>query len=411
MRSINKYLQRYAEAEVTSLSQFPTSFRFSNTLVIPAYQEDDAFFQRLLKSSLSQCPVLYILVINQPDSETDSTLQFNLSQTISSSGKLVWQHLNLSLVQPDKISASILLVDRFSTNQTIDNKQGVGLARKIGSDLATALIHSKQIDCPWICSSDADAHLPDNYFSVLASVVENTSAIIYDFNHTDVKNDLSDATQLYEQALRYYVAGLQWAGSSYGFHTIGSTLCFRYDYYVLVRGFPKRSAGEDFYLLNKLAKLAPVRTLNAATGNNATIKIDARVSHRVPFGTGPAVSKILTLNNPSQDYLYYDPQLFVELSRSLKALNKLWLYLDDTESWFQTLSEPARYGFEKLPFHKLIKHLQSHGVDKQGCDSQIFQWFDAFRTLKFIHYLQEKYHPPIPLQKAIFNAPFEVKPE
>ncbi len=70
------------------------------------------------------------------------------------------------------------------------------------------------------------------------------------------------ATQLYELSLRYYVAGMKFARSPYAFHTIGSSMAVSPVHYARVRGFPKREAGEDFYLLNKLAKLGSVLELD-----------------------------------------------------------------------------------------------------------------------------------------------------
>ena len=73
-------------------------------------------------------------------------------------------------------------------------------------------------------------------------------------------------SRLYEYSLRYYVAGLTYAQSPYAFHTIGSTMAVNAEHYASVRGFPRREAGEDFYLLNKLAKVGSVHTLEE---NNA----------------------------------------------------------------------------------------------------------------------------------------------
>ena len=48
------------------------------------------------------------------------------------------------------------------------------------------------------------------------------------------------------------------------------------------RSWRKRNAGEDFYLLEKLSKVAPLRKLSGAP-----ILLRSRESFRVPFGTGP----------------------------------------------------------------------------------------------------------------------------
>ncbi len=383
-----------------ALDSFPASKTYNNCVVIPAYNEPEDFLLRFIHSNLANNRALLILVINQPDCEKESSLQINLEQQCKKMGRPLWQNDNVSLIAIDNKQTEILLIERFRDSNTIPAEQGVGLARKIGADIATVLIDQGFIKSPWICSSDADAYLPDNYFSALTAIIDNTAAITYNFSHINNGDVLSNATLRYEQALQYYVSGLKWAGSDYAFHTIGSTIAFRYDHYSSVRGFPKRAAGEDFYLLNKLAKLAPVRKLE-----NATIQIESRLSDRVPFGTGPAVCKILQLPE-IENYLYYHPQLFIELKNCLTAMKLLWRERNAIEAWFSTLSVPAQAALQKLQIHKLTIHIQKQISDEQQCNRHIREWFDGFRTLKFIHYMQDANYPPIPLEQALEKAPF-----
>jgi len=327
-------------------------------------------------------------------------MQKNLYNQCKLSGTQLWKNRNLTLIQIRQTQSRILVVDNFNHSYSIKNHQGVGLARKIGADIACTLIDQGIITSPWICSTDADAYLPDNYFSVLENIPEKQAAATYNFSHIENQDALSKATQRYEQALRYYVCGLKWAGSAYAFHTIGSTLAFRYDYYALVRGFPKRAAGEDFYLLNKLAKLGSIWTIT-----DATILIEPRLSDRVPFGTGPAVSAILQLPEIN-NYHYYDPQLFVELKHCLNAMGRLWEEKKDFASWFDNLSKPVQFALVQLKFNKLTAHILKQVSDKQQCDRHVEQWFDGFRTLKFIHILRDDFYPSIPLSKARKEAPW-----
>ena len=74
-----------------------------------------------------------------------------------------------------------------------------------------------------------------------------------------VDNDETKAIICYEIFLRYYVLGLKFAKSDYAFHTIGSTMLCTPDAYVKVEGMNKRKAAEDFYFLEKLAKIYPDR--------------------------------------------------------------------------------------------------------------------------------------------------------
>ena len=263
-----KYLENYAEPEVKALhslfeSSFDSSFELSglkqnvfkkdtykHVIVIPAYKESDDFLNRFLVSTLAQKNVLMIVVINQPDTESDTLPQQLLHQAICQHGEFIWQEQYLNLVQLNNSNCHVLLVDRFTT--PIPQEQGVGLARKLGVDIAVALYDKGAICTPWFHSTDADTTLPDNYFDALEKVNNDAVAVCYNFHHHSDNLEVHQANQQYERALRYYVAGLRYAGSDYAFFTIGSILAFKVTQYCMVRGFPKRSAGEDFYLLNKI---------------------------------------------------------------------------------------------------------------------------------------------------------------
>ena len=400
MSNVQKYIQHYAELELSALAIFPSDHNYKNTVVIPAYNESDAFIKRFVDSKLSAQTVLVIVVINQPVSENDCRPQLKLMNDLEQIGQPIWSNKNLTLLGLNDCRSNILVIDRFSNLNAIPDKQGVGLARKTGTDIATYLIDKGVIESPWICTTDADTFLPNNYFSALTEVPPNTSAITFNFRHINHADSVSKATQRYEQTLRYYVSGLQWAGSSYAYHCIGSTLALRYDHYAMARGFPKRAAGEDFYLLNKMNKLAPVRILE-----EVIVRIDSRRSNRTPFGTGPAVSKILALAD-IDDYQSYNPQVFVELKSCLAALNELWNHRDNLEHWMVNLSSATQYALHQLPIQKLLQHIEKQQLDEDQCRRHIFQWFDAFRTLKFIHYLQAAHYPKIPFKQAITESSF-----
>jgi hypothetical protein len=409
-----QYFSRYAESEIDTLiahqSLLPENFLVDNVLVIPAYQETSAFIERFLASVLSQSPVLMVVVINEPiNNEADikksikgsikDNPQQKLHQFALSCGEVSWQYENLTLVKSASSKAWLLVVDRFS--QAIDKDQGVGLARKIGSDLSAYLISINKVKQPWICSSDADAHLPDNYFSALNTREKNSVVCCFNFHHSCEDKIIHQANLLYETALRYYVAGLQHANSPYAFFTIGSILAFKAESYVKVRGFPKRSAGEDFYLLNKLAKLGHVEFLE-----EVTVELEARVSLRVPFGTGPAVQKIIELHANKQDYCYYDPQVFHQLKLTLAAFSQLWQQKEVLESWLESLPEQACSALKAIQFEKFV--MNQINSDQIQFNKQLIVWFDAFKTLKFIHSLRENYYPDIPLQQAILAANFTI---
>ena len=187
--------------------------------------------------------------------------------------------------------------------------------------------------------------MPDNYFQQQALLItpepeknhqlsHDYSGGYYNFSHIAPKIALlqsteqidknaivHNATLQYEQALRYYVDGLRYADSPYAFFTIGSILIFNTAAYAKVRGFPKKSAGEDFYLLNKLAKIGRIAFLS-----NSCVELTSRLSTRVPFGTGPAVQQIMTLSENNSPYCYYSPAVFDELKHVNHKIKRLLAY-------------------------------------------------------------------------------------
>ena len=171
-KTCSKYLAHYAEQEVVSLASFPEQFSYQHVLVIPAFQESLEFVERFVSSLLAEQQCLLIVVVNQPDSAfglQHSRAQVELKSDISALGDELWQQDNLTLTDLSNCKANsqansaVLIVDRYT--KPIPAEQGVGLARKIGADLAVELSIRGAIASSWIHSSDADAYLPSNYFS------------------------------------------------------------------------------------------------------------------------------------------------------------------------------------------------------------------------------------------------------
>ena len=411
-----KYLTHYAEPEVLSLATFPEENVYQHVIVIPAFQESTHFIERFIDSVLVEQQCLIIVVINQPDSDFGRQHhqdQIDLAQHIANQGQETWQQDNLRLIelysanesnakQSKKVNSSILIVDRYS--KPIPAEQGVGLARKIGADVAIKLAVTGNIVSTWVHSTDADAHLPDNYLSAHNSdnsALKNAAATCCNFFHYSETALIHQANQRYENALRYYVAGLAYAKSPYAYFTIGSILSFDMLAYCQARGFPKRSAGEDFYLLNKLAKLGRVTYLD-----NVMIKLDARPSQRVPFGTGPAVQHIIQLESQGLDYAYYHPAIFTELKTVLKAFESLWNNRQQPQAWFAELSQISQQALTNIG---LLSFITKQSTAKQDqFEKQLIVWFDSFKTLKFIHALRELGLENMPLEQAIAKARFDL---
>lgn len=395
-RAITQYISHYAESEVTLLRGFPKHV-YDHCIVIPCFRETPGFIERLLTGPQQDKNVLVIVVVNQnrtqPEPLNAALLEF------FSFFNLIWHNKHLQLRRSMNAAIDWLVVDRCHPPLLLPNKQGVGLARKIGCDVAIALAAEGIINTQWLHTTDADAHLPPDYLNLPQP---SYSAAVYAFGH--IQADANDrewqATQLYEKALRYYISGLRWAGSPYCQQPIGSLLAFTIKAYCEARGFPKRSAGEDFYLLNKLSKLGPVYE------SQAVVRLEARASDRVPFGTGPKVTAIARLEDPAAEFCYYSPMIFVELKAWLDAIPSVWQALQAQSPALTDLSFEAQAALNAAGIEKLWPHLRKQARNAQACERSIHTWFDAFQTLKFIRRLEAQAYPPLPLQQCLLDAPF-----
>lgn len=397
-RAVTKYLRAHAEPECAALEEFPL-ISPQHVLIIPAFRETPEFAERITAKSTSG--VLVIVVINQPEGQEEPLNRelMNFFQRYPS----IWQNGNLSLFSANNGDLHWLVVDRFSSGRTIAAKQGVGLARKLGCDLAVTLMAAGDGHASWICSTDADATLPDNYFPTLESCPADAVAAVFNVEHAapaEEEESILAATRQYERALRYYVDGLAWAGSAYAFPTIGSALAVRVQAYCECRGFPRKSAGEDFYLLNKLAKLGRVHWLA-----DTVISVRARLSDRVPFGTGPAVKKILALAAPAE-FTYYAPNTFIELRTWLSHIPHIWGQLQNNRHPLEGLPPTLQQILCDAGINQLWAHIQRQVRDPAQCETNVQHWFDAFQTLKFIRRLQDLRYPALPLDQCLQLAPF-----
>ncbi len=407
-KSISQYLDQYSEEEARKISPLcPSDKHYHRCIVIPVYNESTDCIDRILNSALSEEPLLLIIVINQPDNDSNISKNSKFWQWCIETFKPLKQSENSQWLSTN-FHTDLLLVDRF--HHRLPQKQGVGLARKIGTDIALQLIMRGCLISDWIHHTDADTHLPDHYFDGFDQSLQqqpHASAGLYTYQHDTYQhgaqnNDsqysrINTATALYESSLHHYVDGLREAGSPYSFHTLGSCLVVHSVYYAKVRGFPKRAAGEDFYLINKLSKLAPVITIDSVT-----LSIEARLSDRVPFGTGPAVSRIMEMTHPEQDFLYYHPSCFDELKALLEQFNTLFSYkptsLNDNKDisyygpWLNTFSLELQQSLSSIKIDTLFTHINQNIQSHEQCLHHAHLWLDAFKTLKLIHAL-EQYYP------------------
>ncbi len=406
---IEKYLLNYAENEINYIPKLTN--QYDEVISIPCYNEFTEIIELLetnLPRVINNQKVLVILNVN---ASLDSKAEF-----IETNLKFIeYLKAKSNLDNKDIISFSkfnnydILLIDRTSENRLFDKKSGVGLARKIGADIALKLFSQGYIKSNWIRTTDADVILSDNYLDI--SPDKKFSAITYTFYH-NIKGSLEKgliqyattetALTLYEIYLRYYYFGLIYANSNYSFHTVGSSMAISANHYAQVRGFPsKREAAEDFYMLNKLAKVGKIYK-----DKESIINIKCRESERVPFGTGASMAKITNMLNLQQEYLIYNPNVF----DYIKNINKVFNIFSENMTFDSIESLVIEYDLKNIfDEFKIIDVLETSlkmSNDSKNLLRHINTWFDAFKTLKVINYLSRNNQQMCVWSEALFKAPF-----
>jgi hypothetical protein len=374
-------LANYAEKESLGLAKIKQSYEY--VIVIPVCNESLCCLESIFTHINEN--VLIIVVVNSPigkfDWHTINTLFIkNLVDNSIHKTKISLFCLLLN----SKSFNDVLLVNQNEEGLQLNPDQGVGKARKVGCDIALNLYINGVIKKPWIYSTDADVILPQDYFSQSIKNSDDFSAIVLDFEHITDDAELSQLQFLYDFKLRYYQTGISFAGLNYNYIPLGSTLIVQMECYAQVRGFPMRNAGEDFYLLNKLAKIKPIQYLV----DDIVVKIKSRFSDRVPFGTGPALIQIKALAS-SEDYKYYHPECFIYLKKWIEFLQDRWaqggLKIDKPSD--KILLE--LYVF--LNCENVFKRVSTQMTSQLRWQQFIHQWFDAFKGLKAVHFFDKKY--------------------
>ncbi|MGJ8663779.1 MAG: hypothetical protein ACSHWU_09015 [Marinicella sp.] len=377
-KSTRQYLSQYSHG--VKPEKWHNDWQWEHILIIPVCGEAINFLDQVLQYQTNQS-VLLVIIVNRPESHP-KTQQWqaennDLITALKQQSKSSQVYCNEHQLLFDIHGHDLLLLDYNSV--PFDSNKGVGLARKIAADTALYLISKRYITVPWIYSTDADVILPPDYFSVTAGVSTHVVAISLAFNHFSEQKQLNDMQHHYDFKLRYYQKGIRYIGVAYDYIPLGSTLIVKAINYAKVRGFPSRSGGEDFYLLNKLCKVGQI-----LQPTNPKVEIKIRRSLRVPFGTGPALIKIEEQLASGGEIKFYHPEVFHVL--------KNWRI--DLINYRQNKELPDdEYSLNQ--FWKIADVLTK--ADKQIRSQErwiqfIHEWFDAFKILKSVHHLNNKFN-------------------
>ena len=348
-------------------------------VTVPAYDEPQ--IERSLKS-LAACrapagdvQVEVLLLINAPADAPQNVKQRNEEAYKEAKA------LALALAKP------WLRVFVEIDNALPPQHAGVGLARKALMDAALerlAQVRRTQATPAVIAAFDADCECDENYLTSLIGHFEATpelaGASIY-FEH-DLSDALThDAIVHYELYLRSYRLGLIHANSPYAHHTVGSSMAVNAFEYAKLGGMNRKQAGEDFYFLQKFMGTGRFKALNSTC-----VRPSARVSSRVPFGTGAAVSN--TLESGAQ-VPFYDCRVYDDL-RQFYGVAEQWCRPYD-----HLVGElpQALQGFLKAyAFPKRLEQIKQNTASAHAISQHVNAWMNGFRCMKFARFASQQFY-------------------
>lgn len=282
---------------------------------------------------------------------------------------------------------------------------GAGWARKLAMDEAIRRFASIENPNGIIASFDADSVCQPNYFTVLEQAFAQRlldGASIH-FEHI-IPDDLPDkhktAILSYELHLRYLNQAMRWSGAPYAYHTVGSAMAVRAESYIKAGGMNRKTAGEDFYFLHKIIQLG-----NFCTIADTSVHPSARISDRVPFGTGAAMTDLLT--GKLEEFLTYDLQAFRDVTHFFNILPSAYPEKEKPQFSIDLISEPFKTYLIQSAIDSAVADAQRNSASAKAFCKRMEQWFTAFRYIKYLNWSHQHNYEKQPVLKqaiALLNA-------
>ncbi|HDP35372.1 MAG TPA: hypothetical protein ENN29_09715 [Candidatus Hydrogenedentes bacterium] len=367
----------------------------SCAVVIPALAEHACLFDTLFaltaSSSAAVASTQVIIVINnrKPPHAAADDIADN-TRTLEALKQCAAQHVFAPL--------RLAWADAASPGCELPEKEGVGLARKIGGDHALRLFAAAGKPGAPIVHLDADSPPAPGYLdAILAFYASGAQWGGYAaYQHpTDAATRQGRVMIAYEIYLRYHELSLQYAGSPYAYPALGSVMSSAARAYAAAGGMNRRCAGEDFYFMQQLVKTGVLRQIP-----HALVYPSGRQSQRTPFGTGRAVT---AGNNDAHVFAsLFHPESYEVLRRWLAlAAEAITLpggaVLDRAAGIHPELVRLL----EKRGFTKAWERIAVNHPEPANRLRQFHVWFDGLRAIQLVHHLRDTAFPNVSASEAI----------
>lgn len=359
-------------------------------IVIPCFVEPDILLtlESLNSCDLPHSKVEVIVLINHSEVATDEVKQFNFSTKAKVEN---W-------ISGNKNKG----IDFFAIGPVELQRKwaGVGLARKSGMDEAVLRFNYSNKTEGIIVSLDSDTLVAKNYLvEIERHFMQNPKNVGATIAFQHQINDLSEMQRegilLYEKYLEYYKNALSFTGYPYSMFTVGSAFAVTADAYVKRGGMNRRQAGEDFYFLQNLVQIGNVGEITSTK-----VYPSARLSDRVPFGTGNAMKK--WLNGEEDLTKAYNFNAFKDL-KAFFDLNETLFKVDENrfKKLIQNLHEPVLQFILEDNFWSELNDLNQNCSTLKSFQTRFYHAFNAFKIMKFLNFVHEKFYEKADLQEQI----------
>jgi hypothetical protein len=185
---------------------------------------------------------------------------------------------------------------------------------------------------------------------------------------------------------------------------MGSALAIPVPSYAAVRGFPRKNAAEDFYVLDKLAKVGEIVRLDGAR-----LLLEGRPSDRVPFGTGRALLDLVGKKNGLERFRLYHPLVFAHVAQWVRVLDAVARSGGSLEAGLAEMpsgnpffrADVLQETLGKLGAFEAVREALGATKEPGALRRRLHEWFDAFRTLKLVHGLRDAGLPSMHWRQAL----------
>jgi hypothetical protein len=382
-----KYLKKNNNQEL--IKEFPDQ-KTGMIIVIPCYREP-GILQTL--ESLNQCDspeakVEVIVLLNHSETEYEEIKRFN-----KRTGKVIenWISGKANHFIRYYVIGPVELMKKWA---------GAGLARKKGMDEAIRRYNYLERPKGIVVSLDADTLVKKNYLVEIENHYRVNpkhvgATISFEHQKDELNPKLLEGILLYEKYMEFYKNALNFTGYPFSLFTVGSAFTVTAEAYVKRGGMNRRQAGEDFYFLQNLVQLGKVGEIKATK-----VYPSARLSDRVPFGTGPILQK--WMNGEEDLTLTYNLKAFLDLKQLFDIKENFFkAEKAELENIIQNLPKSIQQFLSEDKFWIELLDLNKNCSSLNTFSTRFYQKFNAFKVLKYLNYAHENFYKKASLTEQI----------